>query len=223
MSTDVDTHAVPATSADAAPAGPPQLGKHRIEALVDGIFAVAMTLLVIDLRLPEHAHVTTSGQLREALLDLTPNLYSWLLSFLVLAIFWMANHRLYSHVRHVDGALLWSTMLMLGGVSLLPFASAVNSTMASQVAQFVYSSVMIVIALGSLLVAHHIYRHPELCAHPMDRATWRGATVRTGGLIVIAALAIPLSGWLPGYANFVYLLIFALRPLANRLGRGASH
>jgi uncharacterized membrane protein len=218
VSTHADDHG--AVSAAATPTGTPQLGKHRIEALVDGIFAVAMTLLVIDLRLPEHAHLATSGQLRDALVELAPNLYSWLVSFVVLAIFWMANHRLYSHVRHVDGALLWSTILMLGGVSLLPFASAVNSTMASQLAQFVYSSVMIVIALGALLVSHHIYRHPELCAHPMDRATWRGATVRTGGLIVIAVLAVPLAGWLPGYANFAYLLIFALRPLANRLGRG---
>jgi uncharacterized membrane protein len=214
MSADLDDHAGAGTVASV-----PQLGKHRIEALVDGIFAVAMTLLVIDLRLPEHTHITTTGQLADALTELVPNLISWLISFVVLAIFWMANHRLYSHVRHVDNGLLWSTMLMLGGASLLPFASAVNSTAASELAQLVYSSVMIVIALGALLVSHRLYRHPELCAHPMDRATWRGATVRTGGLIVIAVLAVPLAGWLPGYANFAYLLIFALRPLANALGR----
>ena len=204
---------------DHAATGSLQLSKHRIEALVDGIFAVAMTLLVIDLRLPEHAHIATQAQLGEALLALAPNLISWLISFVVLAMFWMANHRLYSQLRHVDVALSWSTILMLGGVSLLPFASAVNAKMASQVAQLVYSSVMIVIAVGALLATNHIYRTPQLCAHPMDRAAWRSACVRTIGLIVIAALAVPLAGWLPGYANFAYLLIFALRPLANALGR----
>lgn len=214
MSPDTDDHAAALT-----PAGAPQLGKHRIEALVDGIFAVAMTLLVIDLRLPEHVRMTTTEQLADALAELVPNLISWLISFVVLAIFWMGNHRLYSRVRHVDGGLLWSTMLMLAGASLLPFASAVNSTAASELAQFVYSSVMIVIAVGALLVSHRLYRHPELCAHPMDRADWHGAMVRTGGLIVIAALAVPLAGWLPGFANFAYLLIFALRPMANRLER----
>jgi len=205
---------------ESAAAGVPLLGKHRIEALVDGIFAVAMTLLVIDLRLPEHAHLTTQAQLGEALLELLPNLYSWIVSFVVLAIFWMANHRLYNHVRHVDGGLLWSTILMLGGVSLLPFASAVNSTLASELAQFVYSSVMILIALGALLVSMRIYHHPELCAHSMDRASYRAACVRTGGLIVIAALAVPLAAAIPGYANFAFLLIFALRPLAKAFARG---
>jgi uncharacterized membrane protein len=97
-----------------------QLSKHRIEALVDGIFAVAMTLLVIELRLPEH--LGSDAQLHEALLELLPNFGSWMVSFVVLGVFWMANHRIYSHVRHVDAGLIWWTLLMLGGASLLPFA-----------------------------------------------------------------------------------------------------
>lgn len=102
--------------------GQPQLRKHRIEALVDGIYAVAMTLLVIDLRLPEHAHLASEEALRGALVGLVPNLISWLVSFFVLAIFWIANHRLYSYVRHADQRLLWLTVLSLSGASLRPFA-----------------------------------------------------------------------------------------------------
>ncbi|CAH0282824.1 hypothetical protein SRABI118_03830 [Massilia sp. Bi118] len=204
---------------DHSTSGSLQLSKHRIEALVDGIFAVAMTLLVIDLRLPEHLHISSDAQLREALAELLPNLYSWLVSFIVLGIFWVGNHRVYSHVRHVDGGLVWRTILMLGGASLLPFASAVNGHFFSQLAQGVYSIVMVLIALGSLLVARYIHRNPQLCAHPMDDATYVAICARLGGLGVIALLAVALAGLFPGSANCAFILGFGLRPLGNAMAR----
>lgn len=196
-----------------------QLSKHRIEALVDGIFAVAMTLLVIDLRLPEHLHITSDAQLREALEELLPNFYSWLVSFIVLGVFWVGNHRVYTHVRHVDGGLVWRTILMLGGASLLPFASAVNGHMFSQLAQALYAAVMILIAFGSLLVARHIHRNPQLCAHPMDEATYVAICARLCGLGVIALLSVALAGLFPGSANCAFMLAWALRPLGNAVAR----
>lgn len=202
-------------------ASTPQLSKHRIEALVDGIFAVAMTLLVIELRLPEHVHLATNGALHEALLELAPKFYSWVVSFAVLGIFWTGNHRVYSHVRHADGPLLWYTILMLGGASLLPFASAVNGQSLTQLGQLVYSSVMILIAAGALLVSSHIHRNPQLCSQPMDRATYRGVCVRLFALIVVAVLAVPLAAVIPGYANVAFALIFLVRPLTRRLERPA--
>jgi uncharacterized membrane protein len=197
-----------------------QLSKHRIEALVDGIFAVAMTLLVIELRLPEH--LGSNAQLHEALAELLPNFGSWLVSFVVLGVFWMANHRIYSHVRHVDTALLWWTLLMLGGASLLPFASAVNGRIASQLAQSVYSGVMILTTIGSLMVCRYVHRNPQLCTHPMDAGTYRATCARLGGLIVIALVAAALAGLFPGSANFAFLLSFALGPLGKAVQRRAG-
>jgi uncharacterized membrane protein len=207
---------------DTTAGGPPQLSKHRIEALVDGIFAVAMTLLVIELRLPEHLHHATQTELAAALGALAPTFFSWVISFIVLAIFWIGNHRLYSHVRYSDGKLLMYTMLSLAGASLMPFASAVNNQVASQLAQLVYSSVMILMAAGALLVATHIHRNPQLCAHPMDRATWRATMIRILGLMLVAALAVPLAGLFPGSANFAFLLLFGLNPLSRALARRAT-
>jgi uncharacterized membrane protein len=205
---------------DHSTSGSLQLSKHRIEALVDGIFAVAMTLLVIELRLPEH--LGSAAQLHEALLELLPNFGSWLVSFVVLGVFWMANHRIYSHVRHVDAPLVWWTLLMLGGASLLPFASAVNGRVASQLAQSVYSGVMILTVVGSLMVCRYVHRNPQLCAHPMDAATYRATCARLGGLVVIALVAVALAGLFPGSANFAFLLSFALGPLGRAVQRKSS-
>lgn len=197
----------------------PQLSKHRIEALVDGIFAVTMTLLVIELRLPEHAHMGNNAELLGALHELAPTFISWVLSFLVLALYWTANHRLYSYVRHVDGPLLWYTILLLAGASLLPFASAVNSRYLSQLAQAVYAGVMCLMSVGSLLVATRVYRHPELCAHPMDKASYVAACTRTALMIVIAILTVVVAGQVDGVANSAFLLLFLARPLGNVLAR----
>jgi uncharacterized membrane protein len=201
-------------------AGVPQLSKHRIEALVDGIFAVTMTLLVIELKLPEHVQPTSSAELLRVLGELTPTFFSWVISFLVLAIFWVGNHRLYSHVRHVDGPLLCYTIMMLAGASLLPFASAVNGRFLSQLAQGVYAIVMTIMSVGSLLAATHVYRHPELCAHPMDKATYRGVVIRLSILIAVAGLTVVLAGRAPGIANMAFILLTANRALSKRLTRG---
>lgn len=200
--------------------GSPQLSKHRVEALVDGIFAVAMTLLVIDLRLPEHAHLASEAQLRNALLELIPNLISWLTSFFVLAIFWIANHRLYSYVRHADQGLLWLTIVNLAGAALLPFASAVNSQFPSLTAQLIYSGVMILMAVSALLLARRIHDHPELCAHPMPQGAFRATVARSCGVMAIAALAVVTSCYVPRMANVVFILMATLRPISNRIERG---
>jgi uncharacterized membrane protein len=207
------------TIAPANASAGPQLSKHRIEALVDGIFAVAMTLLVIELKLPEHANALSSAELLGVLQDLSLTFVSWLLSFLVLALFWTANHRLFSYVRHVDTPLLWYTIVLLAGASLLPFASAVNSRYLSQLAQAVYAGVMCLMSVGSLLVATRIYRHPELCAHPMDKASYVAACTRTCIMIVIAIATVIVAGQVVGIANSAFLLLFFARPIGNLLAR----
>lgn len=204
---------------DASTDGHQQLSKHRIEALVDGIFAVAMTLLVIDLRLPEHARLASEAALQGALHSLIPNLISWIISFFVLAIFWMAHHRLYSYVRHADPSLLWLTIVALAGASLLPFASAVNSQFASLTGQAIYSGVMALMAVALLLMARHIYHHPALCAHPLTLGAYRATQVRSIGVILIATTAIAISAVQPGTANFAFFLMMFLRPLGARVER----
>ena len=204
---------------DASVDGQPTLSKHRIEALVDGIFAVAMTLLVIDLRVPEHARLASEAALQGALVSLIPNLLSWLISFFVLAIFWIVHHRLYSYVRQADQTLLWLTIVALAGASLLPFASSVNSRFASPTGQAIYSGVMVLMSVALLLVARHIYRHPALCSHALTLGAYRATQVRSIGVMLIATAAFAISFVQPGTANIAFLLMMFLRPLGARVER----
>lgn len=197
----------------------PQLSKHRIEALIDGIFAVAMTLLVIDLHVPEHAHSMSEAMLRRALWELLPNFESWIISFLVLALFWLASHSLYAYVRHVDRRLIWCTMLMLAGASLVPCAAAINSQSGSEIGQAIYAGVLVWMSSSLLLTVRHIYRTPALCVHEMDVLTYRAACLRAMGGMTIAALTVPLAYVSPAIANTPYMLMFGLRPAAQYIAR----
>ena len=197
------------------------LSKHRLEALTDGIFAVAMTLLVIELKIPETAHITTGEQLIAALGHLIPKFVAWVISFFVLAIFWASHHRLFHFVRVIDGKLTWLTIGYLACVSLMPFSSALTGEYGGAlVAQTFYSVNMALLGLMALLKSRYVHMHPELCATPMPLSVFKGARLRTSGLIVVAIISIAITAALPGkgpIGNTAFMLMFVFGKLGRRV------
>ena len=137
--------------------------KHRVEALADGIFAVAMTLLVIELKLPERSTILTHQDFVQAVASLFPKFQSWVISFFVLAIFWYTHHRQFHYVRVVDGPLVCLNLLYLSFVSLMPFSSALAGEYSGMLfSQIVYSTNMTLLAIGGLLNSRYVFHHPDL-------------------------------------------------------------
>jgi uncharacterized membrane protein len=95
----------------------------RLQALADGVFAVAMTLLVLDVRLPE-TEADDSAALWHQLQDLGPQFAAYLLSFTMLGTFWLAEHTFLERCRRSDRMLSWATLSFLFFVSTLPFSAA---------------------------------------------------------------------------------------------------
>jgi TMEM175 potassium channel family protein len=95
----------------------------RLAALSDGIFAVAMTLLVLDLRLPATEAIHGEHDLWRALVALAPRLVVYMMSFLTLGIFWVGQQTQLSHLARSDRSLTWIHILFLFGVSLTPFST----------------------------------------------------------------------------------------------------
>src|SRR6185436_2891881 len=107
-----------------APSSSFTIPKHRLEALSDGIYAIALTLLVLELRLPADLHSGGEADLGKALLHLLPKLFAWVLSFWVIALFWLAQQRLFRLCSHVDGKLVAGELVQLALISLFPFSNA---------------------------------------------------------------------------------------------------
>jgi uncharacterized membrane protein len=98
----------------------------RLLALSDGLFATVLTLLVLDLRIPE-ALAAEGGTVTAFIKSLGPHLFSYLLTFWVAGTFWLAHHRNFDHVDHYDRALLGYNLLFLLFVGLFPFSTATVS------------------------------------------------------------------------------------------------
>src|SRR5579884_305789 len=92
----------------------------RVEAFSDGVFAIAMTLLVLEIKVPPPA-----AHLAGALLQQWPAYFAFLLSFLFIGIMWINHHRLFSHIRRSTDALLFLNLMLLLGITFLPFPTAV--------------------------------------------------------------------------------------------------
>src|SRR6267378_5005187 len=106
----------------------PGLGKGRLEALTDGIFATVMTVLVLSLSVPVIASGVTGSRLSsEVVVDieaLWPNILGYVLSFLLLAVLWISHHSVFHYVTRVDRPLLWLNTLFLLTIGFLPFSTA---------------------------------------------------------------------------------------------------
>lgn len=103
----------------------PHLTKGRLEALSDGIFAFAMTLLVIGLNLPDKATMVQSNEFAlHILLSLYSDFFHYILAFLILGAFWLSQHQQFHSVRVPDKTFIWINLVTLMFVALLPFSTS---------------------------------------------------------------------------------------------------
>src|SRR5450755_2288578 len=92
------------------------MGKSRMEAFSDGVLAILITIMVLDLKVPE-------GTDLNALWPLVPVFLSYALSFVFLGIYWNNHHHLLQAAKHVDGRVLWANQHLLFWLSLIPFGT----------------------------------------------------------------------------------------------------
>lgn len=92
-------------------------GVSRVEAFSDGVIAIIVTIMVLELKAPEEPEIS-------ALWKLWPTFLAYVLSYAYVAIYWVNHHRLFGHARHVTGGLLWANIALLFALSLVPFSTA---------------------------------------------------------------------------------------------------
>jgi len=169
----------------------------RLTFFSDAVFAIAMTLLVIEVRLP-HLHARTDEGLGGALLSLIPNYWGFVVSFLVLARFWIGHHTVMSELRAAPPRLVWINMFFLLAVAFMPFPTAVISEYADlRVGVGFYAAWLVVLGL----VNHALMRianDKRLIADHVDPAALT-AHVRSsyiplliGGSALVAGMIAPI-------------------------------
>ena len=189
------------TSPDASPERTPRPGvayltSSRVEAFSDGVLAIAITLLVLDLVVPAR-HQTPSGTLGHALAEEWPSYGAYLVSFMVVGIMWVNHHTVFAKVRRVDRPVLFANLALLLCISVLPFptrllAEYLTSGPDSHLAAAVYSGTMLAAALCFTLLWWAVTRDEHLLHDEVDRQSGRAALRRfgAGGIVYLATIGL---------------------------------
>jgi len=194
---------------------PLPLPKARLEALTDGIFAVTMTLLVLDLKLPEHLG-GDHAEVVASLLALLPHVDDYVISFVVLCVFWLAHLRLLARLRDVDTAFVWLNLAFLLFTTFVPTLTALIGNNADRpVAAILYGWNLLLILLCETLMWRHASRHhfndsvldaPGVWQLMRKRFLFAAAVIVAG--VACALLEIAFASRVD-YASYVYLLLIA--------------
>ena len=182
-------------------------GIGRILALSDGVFAIAMTLLILDIAVP----ATSDTHLPKALLDLWPRYLAYVLSFVVIARFWVAHHLYFRLIGRYDTVLLWLNLLLLMFVAFLPFPTAVlGAHNGSPAAAILYAAAVVLAGTASVAYWWYASGRGKLLRPGIGRARVRA--LRARGLVspVFFALTLPVAALAPYAAEALWLLVFPL-------------
>ncbi len=181
---------------------------NRLEALTDAVFAFAMTLLVINIELPEGFDPKTNQEFLHGLSDLADTFTAYLITFFVLVSFWLGRAKATREPEMASSAYAWAVLLHLLWVTLLPFSMLAVNRYNVAGAVWIYGANMILLSVTALAISHVAERDSGQAGAPDGR-------VELGVLILSAVLSMIASLWSPDYAMLFYLLNFAA-PLATR-------
>jgi uncharacterized membrane protein len=198
------------------------MSKNRIEALSDGIFAVAMTLLVLDIKMPETITYASNGDLWRRLVSLEHAIATYAISFIMLSVFWVAHHFHFHFIERTDRTLLWINLYLLLCITLVPFTTdLVGDNVQLVLPALLYGINLLLIAAGFIAQAEYLRRHRHLGSPALASGTgallWRRAWLMT----IVPVVSMAMAFYSPRLALYLYLTLPLLHIVPGGLDRAA--
>jgi uncharacterized membrane protein len=194
--------------------------EHSLERLVffsDAVIAIAITLLVLDLRLPELPEAPLAAQLQ----SLSSSFLSFFVSFAVIGLFWEAHHRLFGYIERYDRTLLWLNLLFLLFIVFLPFPTSVLGKHWSTTAIVFYASTLAATGIARALIwSYAVSRH--LVASDLEPAVVRVEAWRGWAVPAIFLMSVILAAFNPTLAALSWTMLAPVSIVGRRLIARAS-
>jgi uncharacterized membrane protein len=189
----------------------------------DAVFAIAITLLIIEVAPPHLSRHATDTDHLIALINLSPSFVSFFISFFVIAAFWAGHHRAFSLSRHWSPSLVMPNILMLAAVVFMPFATAYMAlNMGQRVPTILYDLVLLTTGLLNIRLVKQA-TSPPVVDEGADALTIARTRGRGWGVTAGAALAFVLAFFVPRWSQFALMTIpFWLRLGIKRAERAAG-
>jgi uncharacterized membrane protein len=201
----------------------------RSKALADGVFSIAMTLLVLDLGVPVVTQSSGDGALEKALLEMWPDFAFYVLSFLILGIFWLIHRVIFDVIMKYDTTLVWLNILYLMFVVLIPFSTSLFARYPTQqTATIVYgANVLLMFLMGFAMFSYAAGGH-RLVDPTFDPVVIRGARIMGYVYIAVLLSGIAISFVSPLVSTLVYgaqalvILVFTIVGKADIVFTGGA-
>ncbi|HEU5251728.1 MAG TPA: TMEM175 family protein [Solirubrobacterales bacterium] len=187
----------------------------RIVAFSDGVFSIAITLLVLNIGIDKGL---TEGQIDDALWDQRDLFFAYAISFAVIGRFWLVHHRFFSEVRAFDGRLISLNLVYLGSIVLIPFSSELLGEYGGTTTAVVFYSLNLAVVVLLGLLMNVDARRRGLTK--IDHRTHRENQIRGSYIAGIFLLSIPIAYFAPDLAPYLWLVLFV--DPSSRLARGSG-
>ncbi|MCX5015121.1 TMEM175 family protein [Streptomyces sp. NBC_00555] len=189
----------------------------RVLALSDGVFAIAMTLLALDITLP--AGLDAAG-FEDALGEVVPNLWAYALSFVVIAAFWRGHHQVFRYVRDVDGTVIKLGLLNLGLIALMPFPTTLLAEYGDRPQSVaVYSGAVAAIGAAQLALTVVLWKRPWLSSTAMPDPVARNDVLDLASMVLVFAVAVPLAFVSPTVAQLWWAVLVPVKVVLGQRGK----
>lgn len=151
--------------------------KTRVEAFSDGVFAIIVTLLVLEIKLPDLESPVSIIELWHVLYALLPKVLSWILSFLIVCVIWVNHHRIMNQIANITHRIFWLNAALLLWCSFIPFPTALlGDHPTSPVSLVVFGAVMALMAFTFNALRWQASQDPNVLKADVNRKQFRRAT-----------------------------------------------
>jgi uncharacterized membrane protein len=194
-----------------------QYGVSRLVAFSDGVFGFAITLLITSIPVPELPRSASADQIVQQLLGLLPNFYSYVFSFYMVGIYWMAHHRTFRYIIKFDTRLLWMNLTLLLLIAFLPFPTSLLGRYGdTSIITAFYAATLSTVSLIYILLWWYASSHHRLISPDLDQKKITQLRVRGLITLTIFIISIGLSFISPSLAKAAWIAIFFVRPILLR-------
>jgi len=199
------------------------MSKHRIEALADGIFAVAMTLLVLDIKMPETIAYASDADLWRRLVSLEHAVATYVISFAMLSVYWVAHHFHFHFIERTDRGLLWINLYLLLAITLVPFTTdIVGDNVHLWLPAILYGVNLLLIAGAFIVQIEYVRRHPHLGAADLTPTMARILRRRAWLMTIVPVVSMAIAFYSPRLALYLYLSLPLLHMVPGGLDLAAA-
>jgi uncharacterized membrane protein len=183
-----------------------EVGLERLVFFSDAVFAIAITLLALEIHLPVEATGLSDLQLMKSLVEIWPKYLSFMISFLVIGNFWISHHRRFRAITRYDTRLLFLNLLMLMCIAFIPFPTSILSENSNRTATIFYALTIAVTGFLSTILWRHASRENRLTIKSFDRKTAYRYLLSSLMIPVVFLLSIGLAFINPDLARYSWVL-----------------